>query len=215
MKNIKDFNKFNESSSYDEVLILNKVNEIINNPKFNRYVNTIPSYFKSKIINFLSSGEVLDMDKIISINNKYNIVEKVQKLYKSGVTEFEDIYKKVSMDIPKNESFFGALSIFIVFLIFAIIGLVAFFGGNAKWPVIILAVLSLGISICAYCDMQSEYRDIQKYIEIKKKINQLEQKTIKVNFMTVKLDNEIKNYVILTDQNGIKDTITMEDFLDK
>lgn len=208
MKNIKDFNKFNESSSYDEVLILNKVNEIINNPKFNRYVNTIPSYFKSKIINFLSSGEVLDMDKIISINNKYNIVEKVQKLYKSGVTEFEDIYKKVSMDIPKNESFFGALSIFIVFLIFAIIGLVEFFFSDAEWPVIFLVVLSLGISIGGYCDMQ-------KNIEIEKKTNKLEQKSIKVNFMTVKLDNEIKNYVILTDQNGIKDTITMEDFLDK
>jgi uncharacterized integral membrane protein len=208
MKNIKDFNKFNESSSYDEVLILNKVNEIINNPKFNRYVNTIPSYFKSKIINFLSSGEVLDMDKIISINNKYNIVEKVQKLYKSGVTEFEDIYKKVSMDIPKNESFFGALSIFIVFLIFAIIGLVEFFFSDAEWPVIFLVVLALGISIGGYCDMQ-------KNIEIEKKTNKLEQKSIKVNFMTVKLDNEIKNYVILTDQNGIKDTITMEDFLDK
>jgi hypothetical protein len=214
MKNIKDFNKFNESSSYDEVLILNKVNEIINNPKFNRYVNTIPSYFKSKIINFLSSGEVLDMDKIISINNKYNIVEKVQKLYKSGVTEFEDIYKKVSMDIPKNESFFGALSIFIVFLIIAIIGIVAFFVGDSEWPAFV-GVISLVISIRAYCGVQSEYRDIQKNIEIEKKINQLEQKTIKVNFMTVKLDNEIKNYVILTDQNGIKDTITMEDFLDK
>jgi hypothetical protein len=213
MKNIKDFNKFNESSSYDEVLILNKVNEIINNPKFDRNVNRIPSYFKSKIINFLSSGEVLDMDKMISINNKYNIVEKVQKLYKSGVTEFEDIYKKVSMDIPKNESFFGALTLFIVFLTIAIIALVGFFAGEAEWPVIFIAVLALGLSFKAYCDMESGYRDIQKNTEIEKKINKLEQKSIKVNFMKVKLDNEIKNYVILTDQNGIKDTITMEDFL--
>jgi hypothetical protein len=137
MKNIKSFNDF---TMFENVVTssinLNKINDYISNPLFNKKVidimDSIPLNIRRKIEDYYNSKEIIDIDKISYYINKYNLFDKIKKLYDKGITSFKDIYNKiVNIFSSSNESLISTLTIIIIISI-----IIAFIGFGLYYTII-------------------------------------------------------------------------------
>lgn len=134
MKNIKSFNDF---TMFENVVTssinLNKINDYISNPLFNKKVidimDSIPLNIRRKIEDYCNSNDIIDIDKISYYINKYNLFDKIKKLYDKGITSFKDIYNKIiNIFSSSNESLVTTLTIIIIIsIILAFIGFGLYF----------------------------------------------------------------------------------------
>lgn len=226
MNRIRKYNEFlKESNEYDNLspylnndeLLVDKVNEILNHPKFNKFINKIPDNLKRKITKFLNSDEVLDIDKMISFNKKYNIIEKVKKLWKNGITNINDIYNKISNSFPKNES--ATIIILVIFMIVALViaayGIIELFNSdpnsllNSAFPSRISFIIPI---ILALLFAYAFYEGVRTETQKNKIVKELNDKNIDVHTLKVILNGEEKDFFILEYENGRKDTLTLKQF---
>jgi hypothetical protein len=125
---MKTFESFIGGSS----LQLGKVEKALNNKQvmsvLDKAFSLVPKSWVRKIVHYVKT-ETIDIDKIISFNNRFQVVDKTIKLYKSGVKNIEEIYNRI---FPKNEStavlVFGIILTVIgaAAIIFAVLAIVAF-----------------------------------------------------------------------------------------
>jgi hypothetical protein len=119
MKYIKTYEKYN-SSGIDTISIQN----ILNNDKFTKIVtklyDSLPGRLKTSLINYITSNKI-NVDKIEKTIEKYNLRDKVKRLYDKGITSIQDIYNRIT---GKNESIVGIVVIFLLGIICIIAGFI-------------------------------------------------------------------------------------------
>jgi hypothetical protein len=109
MKHLNLFENFENSSTIN-------INDIINNKKIINYIENLPIWVKVKIQKYYDGNDI-DINQLVKINNRFNIIDKVKKLYDKGITNIKDICNKI---LPKNES----VGLIVLSIILIIIGLI-------------------------------------------------------------------------------------------
>ena len=201
MKYIKTYENFDEMSSENLDLYLKEANKLLENGKIDKLLSLIPNKFKNKITN----TNELDIDRLLSIEKKYNIINKINKLYNSGVTKFEDIFNNVRCVVPTNESACIASLIFaIILLCIAAFALFLLFAGEAEIGILIPIIICTFFGVWAIKD----YKNQTKFAEIQDK---LKEKNIEISDpITIKYDNESIPCVIAK-QDSLVIIIKVED----
>ncbi len=147
IKRYNDYVKENFSILYD----INKIEELLNDEKFRNIVekicNGLPEFFKNKISKYFENN-IIDIDKIKNFIEKYNVFEKVKKLYDNGVTNIKDIYDKL---FPKKEAigeFIIAVSIFsILFSLVLLLHNLSLYNNKYKYGFSLMLIASLVLLI--------------------------------------------------------------------
>jgi hypothetical protein len=216
MKKIKNYNNFiNENHNKDISISLNldKVNNLINNKKFIKIIKTTPEWIKSKIQKYYENN-IIDINQILKIDKKYNIVKKTIDLYKKGITNIKDIYDKI---FPKNESITGLIA-FLLSLIFVGVTICAIYDEIIYSPepcplflwVILSVLLTISSSILIYDiknDKQEKKLNIMGYDIIKKTEIIINNKDNILYTLKDKKTDELK----IVDKNGYKQILNQND----
>lgn len=188
---IKTFESFTNNNQIDH--IIEESNKILSNKShlINKVIRSIPKKILKKSLLYMIDNPI-DIDKILYYINKYNIYNKVKKLYDKGYNYDEMIHKL----IPSNESVSLIFGIITIITIIVLIGfIIAEFTGHGVGSVAVgIAVVVLFASSIGYLASKS--------IEDQIRQNKIENINKRIRF---EIDD--KDAIIVLYLNGKKDSL--------
>lgn len=214
MKHVKLYEQFTiENPEYIE-----RINSIINNKKLIKGIystyKSLPKKFQNIIKNYVLSDRI-DIGSLMKVEKKYNIFNRVKKLYDKGI---KDINKIINIIFPKNEGFVLVstllticLIITTVLIIFGILWGFNYLASNEKpiWMLIIYGFVALIISISIIIFETTKFENLEKRVrnkemrlEPEKKKKYLEKYTKEIKEITLDYGMRADSIILVMDENG-------------
>jgi hypothetical protein len=124
MKYVKTFEAFSSKFEIDE--IIENTNKYLSNKKFISMINSLPGFIKSYMKKYVDKNSY-DLDLISETIQKYNLYDKVKRIYDSGVRDINGFIDGV---LGKNlstvrESFGLAVGVLLVCVVGLVIGILS------------------------------------------------------------------------------------------
>jgi hypothetical protein len=140
--------------------MIEKANKYLSSDAFAKSVNILPNYIKRKIVKFIELNS-FDADQVLTIVEKFNLYNKVKKLYKKGITKVEDILSNIKSEVPglAYESF-GAtglvIGIVLVTLAFVLPPIIAYINDPSDgWGGLLISAIFLAVGALLLLSLKS------------------------------------------------------------